>query len=146
MKSIIRYLQVLHLIVGIGAAFGGLIGMLNPDGSVIGMSTDVLRNGPFNNFMLPSVFLFTVLGIGNIIAAYTTKLNKPYQAYISGILGSILCMWIIIQCYIMWAIAMLHVIFFVIGIIQLGFSVFLAFKIKLYPTQYIMKILSKMSD
>lgn len=143
MKQIKRFLFIFHLIVGVGGVFGGVIGIISPDGSAVGMTTDVLRNGPFSSFLIPSVFLLIMLGIGNLIAAVTAKLDVPYHAYISGSLGVILCMWIIIQCYVMWAVAILHIIFFVIGLIQLSLSITLAFKKKLFPTQYIVKLLSK---
>jgi hypothetical protein len=99
--------------------FGGSAAIYSPSGSAVGISVEALKNGPFTDFFIPGVFLFVVLGLGNLAAFITGKKNNKNQAYISGSLGVILCLWIAIQCYMLYTINPLHVIFFVIGIIQI---------------------------
>ena len=97
-------------------------GILSPSGSAVGITaSEALKNGPFTDFLIPGIFLFVVLGLGNIIAFITAK-NK-YQPYISGCFGIILCLWIVIQCYMLYTINVLHIIFFIIGIIQIFLSI-----------------------
>ncbi|HHY12977.1 MAG TPA: hypothetical protein GX529_10160 [Firmicutes bacterium] len=115
-------LGTIHIFVGVGALFGGMAGILSPSGSAVGITaSEALKNGPFIDFLIPGIFLFVVLGLGNIIAFITAK-NK-YQPYISGCFGIILCLWIVIQCYMLYTINVLHIIFFIIGIIQIFLSI-----------------------
>jgi hypothetical protein len=117
-------LRIIHLFVGIGALFGGTAGILSPDGSAVGMNAaQALKNGPFTDLLIPGIFLFTVLGLGNIIAYITARHGNRRQAYISASSGTILCLWIVIQCYILAAINPLHIIFFIIGFIQIILSI-----------------------
>lgn len=141
MKSLKLSMRIIHLFVGIGALFGGMAGILSPSGNAVGMSVEVLRNGPFKDFLVPGIFLFVVIGLGNIITSITSK--HKYHAYLSGCFGVILCMWIIIQCYMLFAINILHIIFFIIGAVQIALAVILAFKNKLFPTGIIYNYLEK---
>ncbi|MCZ0704425.1 hypothetical protein J2T56_002824 [Natronobacillus azotifigens] len=115
LKSIII---TLHLFIGIGAVFGGFGALVNPE-APLGMPADTLINGPFENFFIPGLFLFCILGGGNVIAAIMTIRDKSLCAYGSILLGLILCVWIVIQCYILYTVIFLHVLFFVLGLIQL---------------------------
>ncbi|MDR9755346.1 MAG: hypothetical protein RJR35_01140 [Thermoanaerobacterales bacterium] len=116
--------RILHIIVGIGALFGGMAAILSPSGKAVGISAaEALKHGPFTDFLIPGIFLFVVLGVGNIIAFITAKYKNKYQAYISGCLGVILCLWIIIQCYMLYTINALHIIFFIIGALQIFLSI-----------------------
>jgi len=56
-------LCMLHLFLGIGALFGGLMLILKPDGSLLGMNPDWLNHSPFNNFLIPGLILFTLNGV-----------------------------------------------------------------------------------
>lgn len=126
MKAI-NGLQIIHIIVGIGALFGGMAAILSPSGSAVGISaSEALKNGPFTDFLIPGLFLFVIIGLGNIGALITAKYKNRYQAYISGCLGVILCLWIIIQCYMLFMINALHIIFFIIGALQIFLSIKLA--------------------
>ncbi|HAF17684.1 MAG TPA: hypothetical protein DCG84_05045 [Peptococcaceae bacterium] len=126
MKAI-NGLQIIHIIVGIGALFGGMAAILSPSGSAVGISaSEALKNGPFTDFLIPGLFLFVIIGLGNIGALITAKYKNRYQAYISGCLGVILCLWIIIQCYMLFMINALHIIFFIIGALEIFLSIKLA--------------------
>ncbi|MGB4505132.1 MAG: hypothetical protein WBI44_09635 [Syntrophaceticus sp.] len=115
---------IIHILVGIGALFGGMAGILSPSGSAVGIkASEALKYGPFTDFLIPGIFLFVVLGLGNIVAFITAKNNHKYQPYISGSFGIILCLWIVIQCYMLFTINVLHIIFLIIGIIQIFLSI-----------------------
>jgi len=108
----------LHFFVGIGALAGGFGGLLHPD-APMGITPDVLHYGPFTNFFIPSLFLFLILGVGNIFLAIIAIRKKEYTALCSLFMGSVLSLWIIIQCLIMWSVAPIQAIFFVIGLVQI---------------------------
>lgn len=107
----------IHFFVGIGALAGGLAAVTNPT-APMGISTDMLKTGPFKDFLIPGLFLMLVLGVGNLIVGMLSLRNHKWWMYFSGGMGDILIMWIVIQCIILWAVAALHVIFFIVGAVQ----------------------------
>lgn len=127
-----KLLRFIHFFVGIGAVFGGLGAILNPNG-LMGISTDILKVGPFRTFMIPGIFLFLVLGLGNIVVGFLMLKDIKYQGYISGAFSTILVFWILIQCFILQSIEVLHVIYFFIGCIQGLLSINQLYRKKSFP-------------
>lgn len=122
----------LHIFIGIGALAGGFSAVSNPE-SPMGISPDMLKNGPFDNFLIPGLFLMIVLGCGNLIAAAFTIKQHKYWPYMSGGMGDILVLWIVIQCLILFTIAGLHIIFFILGAIQSLLAIGVIYQKKLFP-------------
>src|ERR1700676_5277379 len=56
-------LLILLTVLGSGAIFGGGVLIISPLGKLFGMPLSMLDNSPFNNFLIPGIILFTVLGI-----------------------------------------------------------------------------------
>ena len=112
------------LFVGIGAV-GGAIGMLvDPTGKAMGMDAmlpyfqklpfaDVL----FQNFTFPGYALLIVNGITNLTAAVLLFMKKKSGAYLGGIFGVTLMLWICIQFYMLPA-NFMSTAFFIIGFLQ----------------------------
>lgn len=107
----------LHYLIGIGAFAGGLAAVTNPT-APLGISTDMLKTGPFKDFLIPGLFLMLILGVGNIIVGTLVIKKHKWWTYFSGFMGGLLVSWIVIQCIILSAVAELHVIFFIFGAIQ----------------------------
>lgn len=84
MIKIYRILPVMHAFVGIGALFGGCAAMLNPNGPM-GISVELLENSPFDNYFIPGLILFTVIGLGNILSSFLFRYHLKYQGYISSV-------------------------------------------------------------
>ena len=117
MKKVYRFLFILHLFVGLGAIAGGSMEILNPY-TPGGMATDALKNSPFSNFLIPGLILFIVIGLGNLLSSITFFFKLKYQGYISSIFSWALVIWIVVQCIMLRTIVYLHVIFFIIGLVQ----------------------------
>lgn len=145
MKKVYKILLVLHLFVGLGAMAGGSAAMLSPQ-SPMGMSTDVLNNSHFSDFLIPGIILFAVIGVGNIFSALMMFFKLKYQGYISSIFSFVLVIWIIVQCIMLRTIVGLHVIFLIIGLIQSIISISILFNHHLFPTNIIINIILKISD
>jgi hypothetical protein len=92
-----RSLFILHAFVGIGALAGGLAAITNPE-EPLGVTVDALKNSPFENFLIPGIILFTIIGLGNILSATTLALNSKFQGYISSVFSWALVIWIVVQC------------------------------------------------
>lgn len=107
--------SVLLCFVGIGALFGGFLGMYDPYGKVFEMGTGVLKKGPFTTFFIPGLFLFVVIGLGHLTAFVATIKRMGPHLLLSGVVGIVLMSWIVIQCYMLQNVNILHVVFFIIG-------------------------------
>lgn len=136
MKKVYRLLFILHAFVGVGAIFGGMMAILNPQGPG-GMPTDVLKNSPFSDFLIPGIILFTVIGLGNIISALTIFLKSRFHGYVSSVFSWALVIWIIVQCIMLNTVVYLHVIFFVIGLIEAVLAMIILFKQRMFPANLI---------
>jgi hypothetical protein len=134
MKKINRLLFVLHVFVGLGAIGGGLMAILNPEGPG-GMPTDALKNSPFDNFLIPGIILFTIIGLGNVLSAGSILANSNYRGYISGVFSWALVIWIVVQCIMLQMVVSLHVIFFVIGLVEVVLSTMIIYKQHLFPIE-----------
>lgn len=140
MKKIYRLLFGLHLFVGIGAMAGGLAAITNPQ-SPLGISVEVLKNSPFSNYLIPGIILFTIIGVGNVISAIMFRFKSRFQGYISSVFSWALVIWIVVQCIMMEDIAFLHVLFFMIGLVEAGLSMVIIFEKDLFPANIIMNFM-----
>ena len=119
--------------MGIGALFGGAIAIIDPYEALLGISTELLKKGPFSNFLIPGLFLFIVIGLGHLLSFWFVKRKMKFHPYLSGAMGCILMAWIVIQCYILETINILHVIYFAIGVIEGLVSLYMLVKLRLFP-------------
>lgn len=65
-KTARNILLILLAFLGLGAIFGGGVLIISPSGELFGMPLSMLANSPFNNFLVPGIILFTVLGIAPV--------------------------------------------------------------------------------
>ncbi|MEJ6951788.1 hypothetical protein [Natronospora cellulosivora (SeqCode)] len=137
-----RLLMFLHSFVGVGALAGGLGAILNPK-APMGTPVYILKNSPFNDFLIPGIILFVVIGLGNVISALVIRANLKYRLYLSNVFSWALVIWIIVQCFMLRDINILHVIFFLIGLIEVILATSLMFKHRLYPTNIVINFYNK---
>jgi len=62
-KTVRNILLFLLAFLGLGAIGGGGAMLISPSGEMLKMPLSMLDNSPFNNFLIPGIILFTVLGI-----------------------------------------------------------------------------------
>ena len=144
MKKVYRLLFGLHAFVGIGAMAGGLAAITNP-GEPLGAPVELLKNSPFSDFFIPGIILFTIIGLGNVISAFMFRFKSRFQGYISSVFSWALIIWIVVQCIILREVVFLHVLFFVIGLIQAVLSMSILFEQRLFPTNLIQSFYEKIT-
>jgi hypothetical protein len=144
MKKIYGLIFALHVFVGIGGMAGGLGTILNPE-APLGASVEMLKNSPFSNFLIPGIILFTIIGLGNVISAITILFKSRFQGYISSVFSWALVIWIVVQCIMIRSIVFLHVLFFIIGLVEVVLSMIILFKQQLFPSSIILKYYKKIS-
>ncbi len=140
MKKVYLFLFALHILVGIGAVCGGLAAITDPN-SPMGIPTETLEYSPFDNFLIPGLILFAVIGLGNLLSAGMFLARTKYQGYISSVFSWALVIWIIVQVIMLRSVVFLHVLFFLIGLVQALLSAALLFEKRLFPANVVLKIL-----
>lgn len=141
MKFIYRAQFILHIIIGLGAMAGGTAAITNP-ASPMGMPVEVLH-GYFESFLIPGLFLFFVLGLGNLVCAMLFRVKAPIQGYSSGLIGAVMVIWIIVQCLILRDVVALHVIFCAFGLVQGALALVMLGEKRLFPLNIILNIYDK---
>lgn len=145
MKRIYRLLFALHLFVGIGAIFGGLAAIIDPE-EPLGITVEALKNSPFKNYLIPGIILLTIIGLGNIFSALMCRFKSKFQGYISSVFGWALVIWIVVQCIMLNAVAFLHILFFIIGVIEAVLSAIILFKQRLFPANLILDFIENRKE
>jgi len=117
-------LGILQVLIGVGAIFGGFGLMMDPSGVSLGMSVELLQGTPFQNYFIPGLVLFSVNGIGTLIASYFTLKNHRYARSLAMLFGAGLTLWIVIQVALIGYQSLLQPIYFVLGIMEfsLGYT------------------------
>jgi hypothetical protein len=59
----LNVLLFLLIFLSLGALFGGGVLVVDPSGEFIQMPVTILKDSPFNNFLIPGLILFAVLGV-----------------------------------------------------------------------------------
>lgn len=108
----------LNLIIGLGGVVGGFLALSSNARASAGISETLLKNSPFTTFLIPGLFLLCIIGVGNLLVGYTSIKAKPSFAYLDCVIGVILCLWIVAQCMMLLSILPLHIIFFLLGLVQ----------------------------
>lgn len=110
-----RALLILHIFVGMTAIAGGLSLIANPEM----LPLEWIQGTFFDNYFLPGVILFGVVGSSAVIAALSLllKLNGRYMA--SLISSVFLCFWLIAEIVIIGQIHLLQFIYLTLAISSL---------------------------
>ncbi|RPH31560.1 MAG: hypothetical protein EHM93_13070 [Bacteroidales bacterium] len=69
-KTTRNILLILLAFLGLGAIGGGGALIVSPTGKLLGMPLSMLKNSPFNDFFVPGVILFSILGITPIMLIF----------------------------------------------------------------------------
>lgn len=140
-----RLLMILHIFVGLGGMAGGFGAIMNPK-APMGAPVEMLRYSPFDDFLIPGILLFSVIGIGNVISFFILRSNVFYRLYVSNVFSWALVIWIVVQCVMLRAINILHVLFFLIGVVEVFFATSLLFQQRLFPTNLIRQVFTTIKE
>ena len=118
-------LGALQAFIGLGALGGGFMLVIDPSGSALGLPMSFLEGSPFPDFLIPGMFLLAVNGIGSMIGAGLSFTRRRYAQEIAIVLGAILVAWIVIQVVIISSFHWLHVLYFILGVVELGIGLYI---------------------
>jgi hypothetical protein len=118
-------LGALQAFIGLGALGGGFMLVIDPSGSALGVPLNLLEGSPFSDFLIPGIFLLAVNGVGSMIGAGFSFTRRRYTQEIAIVLGAILVAWIVIQVIIILSFSWLHVLYFILGVVELGIGLYI---------------------
>jgi hypothetical protein len=87
----------LEVLLGIGALGGGLVLILAPRGEIMPLPLSALAGSPFGTYLGPGLILFTVLGIGPLVAARLAWVRHPLAPYAAVVVGVALLIWVAVE-------------------------------------------------
>jgi hypothetical protein len=134
MKQNYLYRNLLIFLLGflsLGAFYGGIVLIVSPDGSILGMPLDLLINSPFKNYLVPGIVLLATFGIFPVYTIYGllkkpehklfNLLNLLYDYHFAWTfavyIGIAQIIWINIQTLILNSVDILHTIYVGLGVL-----------------------------
>jgi hypothetical protein len=87
----------LEVVLAIGALAGGLILMLAPRGEILPLPLSALAGSPFDTYFVPGLILFSVIGLGPLVAARLAWLRHPLAPTAAFIVGAGLLIWVAVE-------------------------------------------------
>ena len=127
----INVLLFLLLFLFLGALYGGMALILDTSGGLLQMPLTILENSPFNNFLIPGLLLFTVLGILPALVFYSL-LKQPQCTWLNVLniyrdmywgwtftvyTGFVLIIWISVQTLLINSVHLVHTGYVMLGIL-----------------------------
>lgn len=106
-----------QVFVGIMAVPVGLMMVVEPNGSPLGIPNEWVADSTFGSFLVPGLFLLLVIGVGQLVAAALAVIRHPLAPWLMGALGVGLLIWIAIQVLII-PLSFLQPAIFVISLVQ----------------------------
>lgn len=102
-----RGILFLELFSGIGAAAGGAALAGDPSGDLLRMPLWLLRDSPFQSFLVPGLVLLLAVGGSNLAGAWLVWRAHPHGRVVSLAAGVVLAGWILAEIafigYVHWA-------------------------------------------
>ena len=121
----------LLVFLGIGAIGGGGVYIISPSGKLMGMPLSMLNKSPFDNFLIPGIILFSVLGIAPTLLARAlyrktaSKLAERFNFFIdmhwtwtfSIYVAFALIIWLQIEMQMLSAVSWLHTFYMFLAVL-----------------------------
>ncbi len=107
---------ILLLITAIGAIFGGGALLIDPLGEKLGLPIETLKYSPFENFLIPGLILFIILGLGSLITSIIVIKRVSGYPFLTIFMGFAISIFISVEILMLKDVKFLQIIFAIIGI------------------------------
>lgn len=111
------------LALGTTALWGGGLMLLDPAGTTMGLEVDWLAGTPFQDYFVPGLILFTVLGIGSFVVLYGIARRTQWAWWAAVGLGVALVGWIVTQALLLRIYHVLQLIYGALGVVLILLAV-----------------------
>ena len=106
----------------LGTQRAGLIFILDPSGSGMGFSLELLEGTFLPNYLIPGLFLLGVNGLGSLLGGALSFLRHRYASEAGVALGSLLIAWIVVQVAMIGLVHWLQPLYFSLGVVEVILS------------------------
>ena len=127
-------LTICLLFLGVNGLIGGYLMLTDPNGAPMGMPVSVLERTPFQNFIIPGLFLLIVWGGGSLVALVGLWLRPQWSVLntlirwskeewawdLSVGLGLALLVWLTVQVFTLPAVAPIQYILYALAVLLVG--------------------------
>ncbi len=83
--------------MSIGALGGGLALILGPHGEILPLPMTLLQGSPFNNYFVPGLIFFMVLGGGALLVAVLAWRHHSWAPALTLGVGAVLLIWMTVE-------------------------------------------------
>ena len=97
LSRVARGALALEVVLSIGALGGGLILMLAPRGEILPLPLSALAGSPFDTYFVPGLILFSVIGLGPLVAAGLAWMRHPVAPVAAFVVGAGLLTWVAVE-------------------------------------------------
>jgi hypothetical protein len=97
LSRIAKAALALEIFLAIGALAGGIALMVGPRGEIIPLKMSSLAGSPFDTFFVPGLILFSILGLGPLVAALLVWLRHPLAPLAAFVIGVGLLIWLAVE-------------------------------------------------
>lgn len=115
-----KTLIIALIVLCLGGLSGAIPFIIQPDGSLLGMSTSLLKRSPVDNYFWPGIFLLLVMVIWPLINIYGIITKKSWVDAATVSLGTVTMVWIVYETIMIRAFSPLQPFVFIIGLIMLN--------------------------
>lgn len=116
--NFLRTLSIIFLgINAIGALAGGFALIIEPNGSKLGIPVSILKNSPFDDFLIPGILLVLLNGVLSTVVLFAVIMHSRWAEKGIIIQGVVLYVWIASQVVILGFTKKIHIIFGFIAVV-----------------------------
>jgi hypothetical protein len=108
-------LVALELFLGVGAVASGIGLIADPTGG-LGMSTSVLADSPFSDFLVPGIILFLAVGVFPLVVAVSALRGAGWVGLGHIAVGAVVLGWIVGEFVLLGYISWLQPAILVLGL------------------------------
>ncbi|MCA6380425.1 MAG: hypothetical protein IM606_02510 [Cytophagales bacterium] len=121
-----RWVAIFILVgTGLCACVGGIMLLIDPSGSSLGLGDPSQMTIPFPDYRLPGLLLLVLVGVLSLVAAGFSIAKAEAYPTIILLQGAILTGWTLIQVYLLPDTHLFQLVFVVLGIMLMLYGSFL---------------------
>ena len=113
----------LEMFTAAGAIPVGVMFLADPSGAAIGLPQGWIEATPFGSYAIPGLYLFAMNGIGMLVVAGASVMRHWSAPWLTGMLGTGLVVWILVQVLVMPELMWLQGVFLAVGLVLDAISI-----------------------
>ncbi len=114
---------VLEVFTAIPAIIVGVQLISDTSGASVGFPAGWIEATPFGTYLIPGIYLLLMNGFGMLVLAGLSYLRHWTAPWLTGVLGTGLVIWILVQLLVMPEFSFLQAIFGIVGLALMAISV-----------------------